>query len=295
MLIEEFIIRAYCEITEALEAVKGAPLRTRGFAPSLTDAELLTMELVGAYLGYVHDKKVWMYFRQHWQVWFPNLKSRSTFVRQAANLWEVKRRLQQYWAKRLGAYGNGVHLVDGFPVPVCHFRRAHFSRIFDGEAAYGHCASKGTTYYGFKGMLVTNDQGVIVDIALVPANIDERDALDELNLQRISGMLLGDKGFIRPALTQRLAQEGIDLQTPRKANMKEDRSRIFLHWMQAQRGLVETVIGQLAGRFSIEDNWARDLWHLTSRIYRKIASHTLCFWINRHSDRPLALEKMLAS
>ena len=50
------------------------------------------------------------------------------------------------WAVRLCASKHSVHLVDGFPVPVCHFRRAHFSQVFRGEATFGYCASKTQTY-----------------------------------------------------------------------------------------------------------------------------------------------------
>ena len=59
-------------------------------------------------------------------------------------------------------------------------------------------------------MLLTSDEGVIEDIALLAANVDEREALRDMDLSRISGMLLGDKGFISPILHQELASQGID-------------------------------------------------------------------------------------
>ena len=129
----------------------------------------------------------------------------------------------------------------------------------------------------------------------MPANIDERDALEDLELARLMGMLLGDKGFIRPELTARLAAQRLDLQTPKRSNMQETRSQGFLAWMKGQRRLVETVIGQLAERFHIERTRARDVWHLVSRIARKIASHTLCVLINRTlNGRDLDIENLVA-
>ena len=47
------------------------------------------------------------------------------------------------------------------------------------------------------------------------------------------------------------------------------------------------IIGQLADRFAIEQHRARDLWHLVSRLYRKVAAHTLCVLLNRQLGRPL--------
>ncbi len=44
----------------------------------------------------------------HWLSLFPRIPSRSTFVRQAANLWQYKQRLQQRLASQLGAFEDGV-------------------------------------------------------------------------------------------------------------------------------------------------------------------------------------------
>ena len=259
------------------------------FVQLLKDARLHRKKgtvLVGSCLGYSNDKALWEYFVRHWHTWFPALGERTTFVRQLANLWVVKGWIHRHWADALGASALAVHLVDGFPVPVCRFRRAHFSKIFRGQASFGLCASKGETYYGSKGMLLTSEDGIIEDIALVAANVDERDELFDLQLQRIDGILLGDKGLIRPQLKQDLAKQGIDLQTPLRKNMKDDRSGPLRNWVTSTRRLVETVIGQLTERLQMENNRARDLWHLVSRLYRKVAAHTLCIVLNRQLGRP---------
>ena len=102
------------------------PLRQRGFSPKLSDSEVLTMEIVGEFLGIDMEKHIWQYFRRHWSPWFPQLGSRSTFVRQAANLWCVKHIIQEKLATSLGAYVDQVHVIDGFPLPVCRLARVTF-------------------------------------------------------------------------------------------------------------------------------------------------------------------------
>jgi hypothetical protein len=79
------------------------PLRQRGFSPKLSDSEVLTMEIVGEFLGIDMEKHIWQYFRRQWSPWFPQLGSRSTFVRQAANLWCSKHIIQEKLATSLGA------------------------------------------------------------------------------------------------------------------------------------------------------------------------------------------------
>lgn len=47
------------------------------------------------------------------------------------------------------------------------------------------------------------------------------------------------------------------------------------------RQIVETVNGQLAEQFSIEENYAHGFWGLVSRIYTKLTAHTLCIYLNQ--------------
>ena len=84
----------------------------------------------------------------------------------------------------------------------------------------------------------TNFDGVISSVMLTSANIDERDALWEIT-ENIKGLLIGDKGFIRPILKQELTTVGIDLQTPLRKNMKDERPKSFVKQLVSKRRLVE--------------------------------------------------------
>jgi len=94
--IEEFIIAVYLCIEERLKHLTDAhPPRARGFAQSLSDTEVITLEIVGEFLGYHTDINIWRYGKRHWQHWFPALPHHTTFVRHAANLWAYKQLLRE--------------------------------------------------------------------------------------------------------------------------------------------------------------------------------------------------------
>ena len=292
---EDFIIVVFCLIDDILKKLALTPLRKRGFAPAMSDSEIITIEIVGEFLGRHEDKSIWSYFFTHWRNLFPGLRDRTTFLRQAANLWYVKQATQSVLAKQLGAYDDNIHIADGFPLPVCGFRRAHGSKLFKEHAAYGHCASKNMTYYGFQGLISISYNGIISGITLTAANIDERDAIWDI-VNKIKGLLIADKGFIRPVLKQELAEIDIDLQYLVRKNMEDQRPESFTELLKSKRRLVETVIGQLAERFDIEKTKARDLWHLTNRIARKILSHTVGVFLNKlMGNPPLQLALLLKS
>ncbi|BCU05888.1 hypothetical protein Atep_05650 [Allochromatium tepidum] len=113
-----------------------------GLPPQLSDSEAITPVVVGEFLGYDTDVGIWAYFRQHWAAGFPGLRSRSGFARQAANLRVATQALQERLSRDLGAMDDPVHLVDGFPVPVCVITRARRCVRFSAVADYGHCAAK---------------------------------------------------------------------------------------------------------------------------------------------------------
>lgn len=297
MSVEDFIINVYCLVDEMLKnIVSGYKLRKRGFKPMVSDSEIITMQVTAEFLGIDTDKGAWEYFSQHWKHWFPMLGSRANYAKHTANVWQVTQQLQKELAKKLGAFTDSLHMADGLPIPVCHFKRAYFSRIFSGEAAYGYCASKGETYYGFKGNLVINSEGVVTAMTVTAANIDERESLWDL-VDDINGMLIADKGLIGEAYRDELKQyTGIDLQTAVRSNMKETRSEKFIKWLKSTRRLVETVIGQLTERFNIEKVRARKLWYFTNRITRKILAHTIAVALNKQNgNQPLQFELLIGA
>ena len=279
---EDFIINVFCMVSDWMQH-HNVRVRQRGTKPSLGDDEVITMEIVGEFLGMDTDKGIHAYFKCHWSHFFPTIGDRSAFVRQSANLLHVKSALYRDLARKLGAFGDRLHIVDGFPIPVCTFGRAGFSRVFKGDAAYGYCATKKAVYYGFKGHLCIDSAGAITGVSVTAANVDEREAaLDFADC--IQGTLLGDKGYI--GKKAEFLEYGIHLETPVRSNMKDTRSAREIKVMGDIRRRVETVISQLAERLHIERVRTRDLWHFISRTGRKILAHTVGVFLNWHQGRP---------
>lgn len=285
---EEFIIAVFCCVDDALKPLllEHPIVIARGFAPRLSPAEVLTMEIVGEYRSIDTDKGIWQYFRGHWQRLFPNLSSRTSFLRQAANLWQYKGLLQRQLAQGLGAFDEAVHLVDGLPIPLCNFRHAPRCASFRTEAAHGYCAAKAEHFYGFRAHLSITLEGVITGFTLTPANGSEREALWE-TLEQLHGLVIADKGYLSEDLAHQLAHWGLELSTPLRSNMKDSRPKAWIHLLQRLRRLIETVNSQLSERFSLERVRARDRWHLTSRVNRKLLAHTLCCFLNYQLGRKL--------
>ena len=293
MSIYEFIISIYLIIEELYALIVTKPLRTRGFPPALSDVEIITIQIVGEFLGLDSDKSIWMHFKHNWREWFPQLGSYSNFSKQCANLWQVN---QQIIAKLTSTFGfDNIHFIDGFPIPVCRYARARRHKNFKGSAGFSYCAAKQEKYYGFKAHIVINLSGMITGYTLAPAHCDERDVAPEIT-KDIYGLLGADKGYLRPELKRYYQYQGIDLKTPFRKNMIDSRPKEAIQILMKARRKIETVIGQLTDRFHIQKVRAKDLWHLTHRITRKILSHTICVVLNKKlGHSPIQLENLILS
>src|SRR5439155_6012541 len=91
---------------------RGRGLRQRNPAPALADGEMLTVEIVGEFLGLDTDRGL----HAHFGHLFPRLREvhRTTFLRQAANLWAVELALWRHLAAAT-RHDPALALIDSLP------------------------------------------------------------------------------------------------------------------------------------------------------------------------------------
>jgi hypothetical protein len=282
-----FIIMVYCLVCEHYQAIiKQHPIRRRGFPPALTDEEVITIEICGEYFGLSQDEANYDYFRAHYQHFFPQLRERTGFVRQAANLCSVKALLQQRLTGVSGQAADDVQIIDTCPLPVCTYTRSGRDRCFKPEADYGYCAAKKLAYYGFKLGLRISRSGMIIAYPLLPARPHDSQLLDDL-IAGFEGVLPADKGFVDGTRQQTLASKRhVEMVVPARRNMAIKPPLPVLKVCSRWRKRVETVISHLTERYHIDQTRAHDLWHYQHRLIRKVLSHTVCVFINLQLGRP---------
>lgn len=268
-----FLITVFCLVDDWLGDRK---LRRRGFAPTLADSEVLTIEIAGEFLGIDTDSGLYRYFRRHYGDWFPGLRKihRTTFVRQAANLWHLKQELWQYILGQI-YLDPSVWLIDSFPIPVSRLARAYRHRSLREVCAWGYDEVAKQRFYGLRGHLLVCWPGVIVDARLVRADEHELVVADDL-LAEASGYALGDRNYWSPSRRAWFQEHELTLLTPFK--LRGSKQEPWPYWLTNMRRRIETVIAQLVERFHAKRVWARDPWHLWSRWLRKILSHTIAVY-----------------
>lgn len=273
-----FIIETYCIVDDFMkEFLQGKRLRQRGPMPTLSDSETLTIEIVGEFLGFDEDKAIFWFFRNYYGDWFPALREihRTTFVRQAANLWKIKEKLWEYLLSRI-QYDPYLSIMDSFPLPICRFARANRCRRLREIAEYGYDEVAKQTFLGLRTHLRVCWPGVIVDHRLAAANIhDVTVAVDMLD--DVQGYMLGDRNYWSPDVIEQMKIQGLHWLVPYKSSKREKQP--WPRYLKHKRYLIETVIGQFVERYNVKKIWARDTWHMISRWFRKVVSHTLSLFL----------------
>ena len=152
---------------------------------------MITMEVVGSYLGLTQDKKLFDYFQRHYTHFFPALERlhRTTFVRQAANLWAIKERLWCWLRDEVISYDPSCPSWT-----VCQFRCAVLlvppGVCASGRGSYGKDHADRQTFYGFRLHAQLSWPGLLTRVFLAPANEADGEIAPIL-LEGTTGVVLG--------------------------------------------------------------------------------------------------------
>lgn len=160
------------------------------------------------------------------------------------------------YAQRCAGRCTGISFIDSTPLQVCHPRRISRHKVFAGLAARGK-TSLGW-FYGFKLHLVVNDRGELLTFRLTPANVDDRQPVPRL-ARRLFGKLFGDKGYLSQALFTLLFDQGVELITNVRKNMKNRLMPLTDKLLLRKRSIIETINDQLKNISQIEHTCHRSV------------------------------------
>ena len=167
---------------------------------------------------------------------------------------------------------SGISFIDVTSLAVCHPKRIKRNRVFLGVAGLGK-TTKGW-FYGLKLHMIINEAGEILNIRITPGNTDDRAHVPEMT-ERITGLLFGDKGYIKQELFQTLYAKGLKLVTGIKKKMKNKlmilREKILLR----KRSVIESVFAVLKESHRIEHSRHRSVWSAFVHIFSALIYYSL--------------------
>ena len=254
-----------------------------GVQAQFSDSEVLTLSLLMDYVPFPGETQFLGFMRANYLDWFPYLLEQSQFNRRLRSLTEMLETLRRDWVLELVCEQECVFLVDTKPIPVLGLKRDKRRSDFSGNATPGYCASRQLRYFGYKLALLSSWDGVPVAYDLVPANTDERLAVESV-LEVVRGSTIyGDKGFINQDWQLQLeTRTGNRLWTVKRKNQKHQHSASLNRFIAKVRQRIEGVFHEIqnTGR-NPERLLNKTIEGFCVHIAAKIASHTLRLLLKR--------------
>lgn len=149
-----------------------------------------------------------------------------------------------------------IYVVDSTPLRVCENIRIPRHRTFVELAKRGK-TSMGW-FYGFKLHLVINHLGQLMAVHISAGNLDDRKALKKM-MAKLKGKIFADKGYISQPLFEELFEQGLELITTLKKNMKAKYRSTFDKILLRKRAVIESVNDLIKNFFQIEHSRHRSV------------------------------------
>jgi hypothetical protein len=247
------LLELFCDVDDFLLSFapqwKVAQLATgkrRERACQLCPSEVMTILI---HFHQSHYRTFKAYYIEHVQVHltseFPHLISYRRFV---ALIPGVMVPMLAYLQSRFGAC-TGISFIDSTSLSVCDPKRISGHRVFAVDARRGKTSIG--WFFGFKLHLAVNDQGDLLACCLTPGNVDDRQPVPQM-VQRLRGKLIGDRGYISAPLTALLFEQGLQLITRLRKNMKNHLMHLSDKLLVRKRAIIECIIDQLKNISQIE-------------------------------------------
>ena len=168
---------------------------------------------------------------------------------------------------------TGISYIDSFALKVCNNRRIYSHKVFKDSAQRGQ-TSVGW-FYGFKVHMIVNHLGEIIEFAITPGNVaDNNNDLIEHLMQDLFGKIFGDRGYlIGKELYRKLYEQGVQLITKIRSNMKNILMDMTDKLLLRKRGTIESIIGILKEGFGIEHSRHRSQKNFLSHVLSSITAY----------------------
>ncbi|MGH3189117.1 MAG: IS982 family transposase [Streptosporangiaceae bacterium] len=269
-----------------------SPPRPRtGIQPLLSDAELVTLAMMQAMLGFTSEARWLRHARAHLQHLFPYLPKQPGYNKRLRKAAGLLRWVTRVLAADTSVWSDDVWIVDSTPVECGRSRETVKRSDLAGWAEYGYCASHSRFFWGLRLHLVCTVQGLPIAFALTGAKADERETLldlfagePELVAVRPGQTLIADKNYFGHDFELQVAELGIRLLRPtRKGEPERPGAPLF----KPLRQIIESVNESFKGQLDLEQHRGRTPGGVIARVMQRILALTVAIWHNDHTGQTI--------
>lgn len=261
-----------------------------GFAPQISDAELVTLSVLQALLGFASEARWLRHARSHLTGLFPYLPGQSGYNKRLRSLVPTTGWLITTIARDTTVWTDDVWLADSTPVECGRSRETARRSELAGFAEYGYCASHSRYFWGLRLHLLCTIGGLPVGFTLTGAKADERAALldifagDVELADRTGQTLIADKNYFGAEFEATLPKLGVTLLRPAR---KGETDRPGARYFKPLRQIIESINDTLKGQLNLEAHGGKTIAGVTARVWQRLLALTAVIWHNDKIGAPV--------
>jgi hypothetical protein len=264
-----------------------APVRPAAGTPlTLSDAELLTMAVMSALLGFTSERRWLRYADKELAGMFPRTIGQSGWNKRVRKAFFLFIRVIRMLAMDTSLWSDDVWVVDSTPVQCGCSRETVKRSDAAGWAEYGYCASHSRYFWGLRLHLVCTLTGLPVMFALAGAKADEREILlgmlggaRDVTAAHPGQVIIGDKNYFGRAFEAELAERELTLLRPvRKGEARRAGQNLF----KPLRQVIESVNWTFKGQLDLERHGGKTPEGIIARVLARVLALTAAIW---HNDK----------
>jgi len=270
---------------------------TVGIAPQVSDAEVVTLAVMQALLGFTSEARWLRFAAAHLRHLFPYLPQQPGYNKRLRKLAGTLNWLIGVLARDTSVWSDDVWVVDSTPVECARSREAVHRSDLAGWAEYGYCASHSRYFWGLRLHMLATLHGLPVGFALTGAKADERQVLLDilhadptLTGSRPGQTLIGDKNYFGADFETTLADAQVTLLRPAR---KGEPERAGAKYFKPLRQTVESIFDTFKDQLDLERHGGKTPAGVLVRVLQRILALTAAIWHNDHTGQPV-LRSLLA-
>ena len=278
----------YVKIDDLLkDSPQWAPWRPAvGIAPRISDAELATLCVMQALLGFTSEARWLRHARTHLDHLFPYLPKQPGYNKRLRKLVTTVNWLIRQLAVDTSIWSDDVWVIDSTPIECARSRETVHRSDLAGWAQYGYCASHSRYFWGLRLHMIATLHGLPIAFALTGAKADERQTLldilgddPDLLLSRRHQTLIADKNYYGHDFEATLSDAGLHLLRPaRKGEPQHDDQRFF----KPLRQVIESIFDTGKGQLDLERHNGHTPEGVLIRVLQRLLALTAAIW---HNDK----------
>jgi hypothetical protein len=268
-----------------------APCRpAAGIGPQISDAELVTLAVMQALLGFTSEARWLRYARTHLGRMFPYLPQQPGYNKRLRALAATMAWLITVLARDTSLWSDDVWVADSTPVECGRSRETARRSDLAGWAEYGYCASHSRWFWGLRLHLLTTLHGLPAGFALTGAKADERQVLLDiladpaLTAGRDGQVIIADKHYYGRDFEATLAEGGIHLLRPARQG---EPARPGTRFFKPLRQIIESVNDTFKCQLDLERHGGHTPAGVLARVLQRILALTTAIWHNDHTGQPI--------